>query len=220
MFLNKLLDSLQKDSLESEKYRLVVDRCFKLHVFNERGGQFLQVCPEEVYLRCSLGEFRKELDVDDVLYMLGALAMLFDGLDGDIPKRPLSFWKHKENVFFGSERCSFLVYHEGFFYHTFFRLYLYLFRLLGSEVSYKEWTFGWEGFSFGGYFVSWRRVYVYELLAFFSFKSFVKELVYGDVVMRKVSDGLAVFLGERKFSYSLFDFGVLKSLFFFYGGRL
>lgn len=224
MFMRKLIEFLEEPVQGSDKYKLSVGDCFYLEVYYERDTRILKICPNSFYVRCSLGEFEGDFTLDDVLYFLGVLSAIFAGYDiEENRQRKLFFWKHRDNWYLGIKRsagCSFVVYEDTFIYHVFFKLYMYLFSLLPHEVVYKDFLFTYEGFFFRGYFVSWSRVYLDEVLSFFSPFGFVDSLFYGSFGMERYEDRLLVRFEDVSESYSLLDYFVLGNLFIYFLGGL
>lgn len=224
MFMRKLIEFLEEPVQGSDKYKLSVGDCFYLEVYYERDTRILKMCPNSFYVRCSLGEFEGDFTLDDVLYFLGVLSAIFAGYDiEENRQRKLFFWKHRDNWYLGIKRsagCSFVVYEDTFIYHVFFKLYMYLFSLLPHEVVYKDFLFTYEGFFFRGYFVSWSRVYLDEVLSFFSPFGFVDSLFYGSFGMERYEDRLLVRFEDVSESYSLLDYFVLGNLFIYFLGGL
>lgn len=224
MFIRRLVEFLEEPVQGSDKYKLSVGDCFYLEVYYERDTRILKICPNSFYVRCSLGEFEGDFTLDDVLYFLGVLSAIFAGYDiEENRQRRLFFWKHKDNWYLGIKRsagCSFVVYEDTFIYHVFFRLYMYLFSLLPHEVVYKDFLFTYEGFFFRNYFVSWSRVYLDEVLSFFSPFGFVDSLFYGSFGMERYEDKLLVRFEGASESYSLLDYFVLGNLFIYFLGGL
>lgn len=224
MFIRRLIEFLEEPVQESDKYKLFVGDCFHLEVYYSRDTRVLRICPDGFYLRCSLGEFEGDFTLDDVLYFLGVLSAIFAGYDvEEESERKLFFWKHKDNWYLGIKRsagCSFVVYEDTFIYHVFFVLYVYLFNLLPHEVAYKDFLFTYEGFFFRDYFVSWSRVYLDEVLSFFSPFGFVDRLQYGSFVMERYDDGLFVRFEDEVKGLSWFDYFVLGNLFIHFLGGL
>lgn len=224
MFIRRLVEFLEEPVQGSDKYKLSVGDCFYLEVYYRRDTRILKICPNSFYVRCSLGEFEGDFTLDDVLYFLGVLSAIFAGYDiEENSQRKFFFWKHKDNWYLGVKRsagCSFVVYEDTFIYHVFFRLYMYLFSLLPHEVVYKDFLFTYEGFFFRNYFVSWSRVYLDEVLSFFSPFGFVDSLFYGSFGMEKYEDKLLVRFEDASESYSLLDYFVLGNLFIYFLGGL